>query len=147
MTTIAASVKHGTMAADSKCVFGDMHFPVVKIFRLPDGSLLGTAGSALYTAPFEAAMLAGKVYIPIEPVTSDTDFAALHLTKHGLFLFDVSFYSDRVGHGLCAIGTGGMIAYSYLLDGESPALAVTKACAVDINSGLPVQTETMKGKR
>ena len=147
MTTIAASVKHGTMAADSKCVFGDMHFPVTKIFKLPDGSLLGTAGTALYTAPFEAAMLAGKVYVPTEPVTSDTDFAALHLKKDGLYIFDNSFHADKVEHGVCAIGTGGMIAFSYLLGGAAPSEAVEKACQVDNNSGLPVHVETLKGKR
>ena len=147
MTTIAASVKHGCMAADSKCIFGDIHFPVVKIFRLPDGSLLGTAGSALYTAPFEAAMKAGQVYVPIEQVTSDTDFAALHLRKDGLYLFDESFHADRIEHGVCGVGTGGMVALSYLLNGFTPAEAVARACEVDNNSGLPVHTENLKGKR
>ena len=147
MTTIAASVKHGCMAADSKCVFGDAYFRINKIFRLSDGSLLGTAGAAIYTAPFEEAMKAGKRYEFKEPLTSDIDFAALHLTKQGLFVFDNSFHADKIEDGYFAVGSGGMIAYSYLIDDCHPSVAVEKACRVDVNSGLPVHTETLKGKR
>lgn len=144
MTTIAADLNG--MAADSKCCFGDIHFPVAKIIRLKDGSLLATAGTATYTGPFEAAMLAGETP-KLKEDSPDTDFAALHLTKAGLFVYDCSWHPDRVLSGHCAIGTGAMVAMSYLLNGASPSVAVERACEVDNNSGLPVQTELLKGKR
>ncbi len=147
MTTIAASVKHGSMASDSKCVFGDIHFPVTKIFRLPDGSLLGTAGASTYTIPFETAMREGRVYAPTESPNGEADFAALRLSKDGLYMYDSSFAAEKVLHGVCAVGTGNMIALSYLLDGASPSLAVEKACRVDNNSGLPVQSKKIKSTR
>lgn len=140
MTTIAADLKG--MAADSKCVFGDIHFRIAKIFRLKDGSLLATAGTSTYTAPFEAAMLAGKK--PILKDVVENDFAALHLTADGLFIYDCTWHADRVLSGKCAIGTGAMVAMSHLINGATLKVAVERACEVDNNSGLPVQVEYLK---
>lgn len=140
MTTIACDLNG--MAADSKCVFGDINFPIGKIFRLPDGTLLATAGTAAYTAPFEQAMKEGKV--PELKPDADSDFCAIHLTKDGVFAYDCSYHPDRVLSGKCAIGTGAQVAMSWLLNGATPQQAVERACEVDNNSGLPVQYEPLK---
>jgi len=151
VTTIAASAKHGSMAADSKCIFGDTHFQCDKIYRLPDGSLLGTAGSDAYTRPFVDQMLLGEVPALRAPQEStdqpEPEFAALHLTDEGLFVYDDVYSKIKVNSGYYAIGSGGMPALSHMMDGDLPEVAVTKACRVDNNSGLPVLTETLKGKR
>jgi len=148
MTTIAASVEHGVMAADSKCVFGDTFFPCDKIFRLPDGSLLAVAGADPYTRPFVNQMMQGITPDLLPPPASDDipdpEFSAILLNKDGLFIFDESYSSTKVNTGQYAIGTGGMPALSHLMDGDSPEEAVRKAIRVDNNSGLPVQMMTLK---
>lgn len=145
MTTIACNLEG--MASDSKCVFGETFFQCEKIIRLPDGSLLATAGTDIYTKPFINKMMAGEVPDVLDPPDTtdkpDPDFAAIHLTREGLFIYDDSYSSTKVISGKFAIGTGGMVAISWLLNGATPQQAVERACEVDNNSGLPVFYEPL----
>lgn len=145
MTTIACDLNG--MAADSKCVFGETFFPCEKIIRLPDGSLLATAGTDVYTKPFINKMMLGEIPdIIAPPETSDKpdpDFAAIHLTKDGVFIYDDAYSATKVTSGKFAIGTGGIVAISWLLNGATPQRAVEMACQVDNNSGLPVHYEPL----
>jgi hypothetical protein len=51
MTVIVAT--RDRMVSDSRLSFGDTHYNVGKIFRLPDGGLMATAGDGRLTYQFE----------------------------------------------------------------------------------------------
>lgn len=145
MTTVACSLVTKSMAADSQCSQGRSIYRVSKIIRLKNnGGLLSTAGSRYLTGAFEAEFKRG-VTDPAKPEVPDgeDEFEALWLRPDGIWLFDCSFYSERIAGDFAAIGTGGSVAMSHLFDGLTPEQAVLRACRVDPNSSAPVHNETL----
>ena len=144
MTTIAASVKHRCMAADSKVVVGGTLYYANKIKRLPNGALLGAAGPYEQCSAMERYIVDG-----VKPDFGDTEleFQVLVLERNGLVLYSASIEPVRLIDKVAAIGSGGDAALALLRYGCDPLDAVKGAIQVDNGSGGAVHVETLKGKR
>jgi hypothetical protein len=140
MTVIVAT--RDRMVSDSRLSFGDTHYNVGKIFRLPDGGLLATAGDGRLTYPFEKAFLAGEEPEPIE-AEDDEDFEGVILSPEGvLTLYDKAYSPNPVGNPHIVIGGGQATgaALSWLKHNATPEEAVARAIEVDTSCGSPVVT-------
>lgn len=144
MTTIAASVKHGSMAADSKVVVGGTLYYANKIKRLPNGSLMGAAGSYEQCAIMERFIVDG-----VKPDFGDAEleFQVVVLERGCIILYTGGIEPIRLIDKVCAVGSGGDAALALLRYGLTPAEAVKGACLVDNGSGGAICVETLKGKR
>lgn len=144
MTTIAASVKHGCMAADSKVCVGGTIYYAHKIKRLPSGSLMGTAGPYEQCSAMERYIVDG-----VKPEFGDAEleFQVLVLERGGLILYTAGIEPIRLIDKVAAIGSGGDAALALLRYGLEPAEAVRGACLIDNGSGGAIDVETLKRKR
>lgn len=135
MTTIAANLT--MMAADSRVVHGDTHFPGQKLYRIPDG-ILGIAGSGKAMEQFLRWIMAGENPDKV-PDAKDVDgsFSAMILRPGLLYVYLDDYWPEPVNRDYHAIGTGGGPALMALRLGHSPIEAVTLAWEVDSNSGGP----------
>jgi hypothetical protein len=138
VTTIACDGK--VMAADGLVTNGNdiaVEFDEKKIWRLPDGSILGAAGS---TDGCEA--IRRFLSNADEKLETVAEFDAIRLMPDGSGLS----YSDKGGEKStrctwpATLGTGGSIALGALLAGASPRRAVEIACQRDCGSGGKIRT-------
>lgn len=138
MTTVACDGK--VMAADGLVTNGSdiaVEFDGRKIWRLPDGSILGAAGS---TDACEAVrrFLSGQD----EKLDTLADFDAIRMMPDGSGLA----YCDKGGEKPtrctwpATIGSGGQLALGAMLAGASPKRAVEIACQRDTGSGGKIRT-------
>ena len=144
MTTIAASVKHRCMAADSKVVVGGTLYYANKIKRLPNGSLMGAAG------PYEQCSIMERFIVDgVKPEFGDSEleFQVLILERDGLVLYTGGIEPVRLLDKVAAIGSGGDAALALLRYGLNPEEAVKGAILVDNGSGGAVHVEPFKVKR
>lgn len=133
MTTIVASVKHRSMAADSKCTVGDLSFPSVKIYRI-NGALVGAAGDGAQCHSF-----LGWLRNQTRKRPDLDDFEALVLNEDGLFYYERDCIPNPVRRDYHAIGSGAGPALAALICGKTLKRAVEIACEVDSQSGGPVE--------
>lgn len=140
MTIVVAT--RDRMVSDSRLSFGDTNYEVGKIFRMPDGGLLATAGDGKLTYPFEKCFLVGKEPDPVE-AEDDQDFEGVILRPDGvLILYDKAYSPNALGNPYVAIGGGQATgaALSWLKHGATPEEAVARAIEVDTGCGGPVVT-------
>jgi len=142
MTTVAAN-RHG-MAADSRINTSDLHYRADKVFRVGNAIAGGCGETALVEAWVEWLRDGSRGRKP--NMERDADFAGLYLDSSGLYHVDWSCRLTPVNDPFFAIGSGAMAALAAMHCGKSPVEAVTVACMVDVNSGLPV-TELALPKR
>lgn len=142
MTTIAASVTHRCMAADSKACTDDIHFGVYKLRTMPDGSIIGCAGDWGTILKFYKYLEGG------EELDDESDISVLKLGYNGLELFDFKsgqFYPIRQKY--FAVGSGNGIALGVMSMGGTPQQAIEVAAMWDEATGLPIETITLKRRR
>jgi hypothetical protein len=129
------------MAADSQCTRGTTPSPTTKLFRGPDGSVLGIAGDfnqALALIDF----VCGRSESP--PDFSGADVTVLQLRRDGIWTYDNSARPIRVDLPFFAVGSGGDIALGAMHMGAAPEQAVKAAIRFDVFSGGRIQTMTLE---
>lgn len=138
MTTIAASIEHCCMAADTLSVGGNtvVSRRHTKIHRV-NGCLVGLSGlvtdGLLFLQWFETHDLDKR------PSLSE-DFAAMVLSRKGLFrYFDECVPLTAPDIRYYAIGSGWEWAYAAMDFGRSPAQAVRYAMTRDVSTGGSVR--------
>lgn len=158
MTCIA--YKDGVMAADSKCTdyTGMFITKSQKLFRLPNKSVLGTAGDADVRLLFEVL---GKASLKRLPSKADlaitkTCFSGLWAWPNGtLYAIDIEpreFSGNHEWDGQlyeiverCAsAGSGGSYAMGAMLAGKSAVEAVSISCKLDSFCQMPVKSIVVK---
>lgn len=161
MTVIAYSRKHKIMAADSRCSDEySMHLTnCQKIYRLPNGALVGTSGD---DDARELLVLLGKATprkMPTRQQLADTKTEFLGIMvfpkAHEIFVIDVHFVERNsdgsewtgsvspIKDSVVAVGHGQQFAYGALDLGHSPIEAVKVTCQRDTTCALPVQWEKL----
>lgn len=152
MTTIAANRE--LMASDSKVTldgFG-ISYPALKIFRGKD-CVVGAAGDGENSTlliewaknGFKAA--SRPKFRRKKDAADDADAVLLILRSSGLFLLtDSDSEPERIEADFFAVGSGGLAARVAMMQGADPVRAVELACAVDDQSGLPVQVIRLNEK-
>lgn len=132
MTTIVGTSE--CIVADSRCADGDQTWEVEKVERI-SGGLYAAAGTSADGEKFFAWIRRarrGK-----KPEVHE-DFAALALTKDGLFLYDSELHPMRLAASM-AIGSGAKAARGAMAMGADPVQAVKVACEIDAGSSPPVR--------
>lgn len=137
MTTIAACVQHGEMAADSQWSDGAEVGPIRKVYRIR-GALVGLAGDVgLYSktvawarAGFDSPAPRGDISV----IVLDADGLRTWEPLNGWIRYAKQF----------AIGSGGRDARAAMLAGAAPRRAVQIACAIDAQSGGPVRVYRLR---
>jgi ATP-dependent protease HslVU (ClpYQ) peptidase subunit len=132
MTTIACDGQ--SMAADGQSTQNAVAVTKesVKVFRQPDGSIVGMAGHAMYKSAMLKFLASGeKPSVEIGP--DDISALVLHLDG-AIALYVGAEYQGDVSAPF-SIGSGGEIALGAMLAGASPRQAVEIACQRDIYTG------------
>lgn len=140
MTTIAASLKHQSMSADSRMIYDDTTYSISKIKRLADGSLLGFSGSMALCMKM-IAYIEGEA--PEPEVGGEHEFDIVILRKDKIELYPNQLKPVDLQDLFCGIGTGGKVALAAMRAGKTPKQAVELALTVDSNSYGPVHTERL----
>ena len=138
MTTIFADVKTGVMVCDSKCTTGTSWYPITKVFRM-DGELIGLAGSVKECQTYRKWYENGKK----GPRPKLENFAALTLSKEGLFDHGTDGLILLVERGFHGIGSGGDMATAAFMAGADPVNSVRIACEIDAQSGGEIHTHKL----
>ena len=120
------------MAADRKTVDGDLYFPTTKIFKI-NGDLVGAAGNAGDCEKFLAwyDKQRGK-----PPTLEECTFAAIALTKKGIFSYDSDCVAIKVDRDYAACGSGGLGALVAMENGADPKTAIEKVSAFENNTSF-----------
>jgi ATP-dependent protease HslVU (ClpYQ) peptidase subunit len=137
VTTIA--YRNGVMAGDSLVTSDDTRFGRVrKVFRLANGALVGVSGDAA------KAMRLARALEEAQGRLTD-DIAALTRKCDGIYVYPQGtvWVLECGGMFEChndfvASGTGMTAALAAMTMGAGARKAVEVACALDVNSGLPV---------
>ena len=141
MTTIAWDGR--SLSADRKATAGTMSMTTQKIHLLPDGSLLGFAGSLseglLLVRWFSEGCPKKK-----SPKIAETD--AIHVTKKGAVLYEPSLVAIPVLDPVFAIGSGSDYARGAMAMGADSRRAVEVAALFDPNTGLGVDTLMLESR-
>lgn len=138
MTTLVCSRE--LMASDSQCTRGTTPSFTTKLFRGPDGSVLGISGNfnqALALVDF----LCGRSESP--PDFSE-EVSVLQLRRDGIWIYDGSTRPVRVDLPFFACGSGSDIALGAMHMGAAPEQAVKAAIRFDVYTGGKVQTMTLE---
>ena len=146
MTVIA--YRDGVMAADSRITFsgeesGSAYGRCAKLYRTKD-AIIGLQGESSPGLVFLDWYKSGKRKPPEGLVTSDADFFALVLTKHGLFLFDKWCRGEEVLDEFWAIGSGAKAALGAMHMGADAEQACDIACRIDPYCAPPIETMTLE---
>ena len=127
MTTICTDGL--SMAADSRGTTGDIvtSSKAKKLHRLPDGSIIGSAGVTKDCLRAIDAIADGKEY--------DGDYTLLRLMPDGKVLkYECCTYGME-SELPATIGTGREVALGAMLAGANPKRAVTIAASCDVYTG------------
>lgn len=150
MTTIAWDGK--TMAADKQSTGGGMKYQSheSKIHKgtyhgMP--ALFAGAGTSVYSAAVIEWLLAGMPDDKPEMPSAPDSFTVLVATELGLFEYIDSLRPVPLGIRKWAIGSGNEYAFGAMAAGASAKKAVEIACALDVNSGMGVDTLTLRKGR
>lgn len=150
--TIAIAMRD-RIVSDSRLTSEDAYYSVGKIFRLPDESLLSSAGDARLTYPFEKAHCAGEEPEPME-AEEDESFEGVVLRPDGqLILYNGPAFSPfLVADPFVVIGNTMAcgVVRSWLKHGVAPEIAIARAIEVDPTCGGDIVTVMLhpnKGSR
>jgi hypothetical protein len=128
VTTIAASLIHKEIAADSKCSSDDSFCNVWKLRNWKDGPI-GAAGDWGHILKFfEALETNGEV-------DSEWDIEVLQLQSSGLYIYEASLKPYPIKDKFYAIGSGAAYALAAMALGKSPREAVEIAARFDPGTG------------
>lgn len=133
MTTIAASLDHQMIAADSRCSTDGWMFNVHKLRAGPQ-SAFGAAGTWEQILKFYAALEANG------EIEGECDVTVLELRKDSLYVYDGSLLAFPIKERFWAIGTGAPYAVAAMHLGKSPQEAVEIAMLYDPGTGGPIET-------
>ena len=137
MTAIA--IKAGEVAADSQLSGSNSACRVMKLVRLPDGSVAAGAGAMRDIYRAFVWLKSGA-----EGEGPEIDDATVAIVKpdHTILLADGGWPAYPIMDTTYAIGCASDLVRQALADGLSPAEAVAKACRLDTNSSAPIYTMT-----
>lgn len=139
MTTIAAKVSTGEIAADSM-VSGDDSFYLVEKLRKGKASIYGACGDWDKILKFYQVLESGG------DLDSDTDVTVLELRNDGIWIYEGTIIPARIKNDFWAVGTGANYAIAAMHLGLSPAEAVKIACMYDACSNEPIDSMTLGGR-
>ena len=140
MTTIAARVSTGEIAADSM-VSGDDSFYLVEKLRRGKCSVFGACGDWDKILKFYQAMEMGG------ELDSELDVTVLERRNDGLWGYEGTISPARIKNEFWAIGTGANYAIAAMHLGLSPLEAVQLACKYDTSSNEPIDVLKLEGRR
>ena len=138
MTTIAASLAHNEIAADSKCSSDDSFCSVYKLRQWKDGPI-GAAGDWHHILKFYEALETGG------DIDSEWDIEVLQLQPTGLYIYGASLKPYPIKDKYYAIGSGAAYALAAMALGKPPREAVEIAAMFD--SGTGGEIDVLKGNR
>lgn len=141
MTTIA--YRNGVLAGDTMESFDRtiMPYAVRKVFRLPDGTLLGATGTAEACEVVRRALAKGSPLPKLEDVEAVRVFKANHIE-----VFEGHLWR-RVHAPFYALGSGCDVALAAMYAGATAREAVAIAVKMDTATGGRVQTVALRRKR
>jgi hypothetical protein len=144
MTTVAAKVSTGEIAADSM-VSGDDSFYLVEKLRRGKNSVYGACGD------WDKCLKMLQVLESGGELDSDTDVTVLELRfdgkDNGIWIYESTIIPARIKNDFFAIGTGANYALAAMHLGLSPTEAVKLACLYDTSSHEPIDTMRLGGIR
>jgi hypothetical protein len=131
MTTIAASLTHKEIAADSMCS-GEDSFYLVEKLRKGKVSVYGAAGDWDKILKFYDALTKGG------ELDSECDVEVLELRSDGLWVYEGTIIPAKLKNSFYAIGTGAGYAMAAMHLGKSPREAVEIAALYDPGTRGPI---------
>lgn len=140
MTCIA--YRKGVMAADTQMTFGDgSKAKVSKVVRLPDGSLLGTAGSKRVVEKLKAWALADFDPAHKPKLNNKSEMEGLLVKKvdGSIWLYDWTLDPDKLEDEFFAIGSGGAYALGAMAKGATAVQAIRIAARYDSGTSEPIE--------
>jgi hypothetical protein len=138
MTTIAASLTHNEIAADSMCSGDDCYYLVEKL-RKGKTSVYGACGDWDKILKFYQALETNG------EVDSECDIEVLELRNDGLWVYEGTIIPAKLKNTFYAIGTGAGYAMAAMHLGKSPREAIEIAALFDPGTRGPI--DVMKGTR
>lgn len=144
MTVIACNLDE--MAADTLCHEDDSsHYHAFKMLRLPDGSIIGGAGS--HPEKIMDWILRGRPDNDRPEFKEKTDdFSILHLRHDGIYLYVNSLVPHRLKEKNYAVGCGADVAlYCMRKQKMSPAEAAKEATEINLFCGGSIEVMRLKG--
>jgi hypothetical protein len=139
MTTIAARVSTGEIAADSM-VSGDDSFYLVEKLRKGKNSIYGACGD------WDKCLKMLQVLESGGDLDSDTDVSVLEIRSDGLWVYEGTIIPARIKNDFWAIGTGANFAIAAMHCGKSVLEAVEIACMYDTSSHGPIDYMRLGGR-
>lgn len=140
MTTIAASLIHKEIAADSKCSSDNSFCSVWKLRNWKDGPI-GAAGDWGHILKFfEALETNGEI-------DSEWDIEVLQLQPNGLYIYEASLKPYPIKDKFYAVGSGAAYALAAMALGKSPREAVEIAAKFDPGTGGEIDVITLGRNR
>lgn len=130
------------MACDS-CGDAEYAMSVEKVHRLPDGSLVGTAGTAAVCIDVVRWLEAGGVGDAPKPGEDECFFLLILKPDGTIWRAESRFPAFQVLDGFAAIGSGAPFAMAAMEMGASPAQAVRVAIKYDTGSGGRVRSKSI----
>jgi ATP-dependent protease HslVU (ClpYQ) peptidase subunit len=139
VTTIATDGR--VMAADGRTVGNGtiLNDRSKKLYRLPDGSIVGGAGDADFL-PKAVEELARSIRDEEEPALVKGDYALIRLMPKGQLLYYYEKLLPTVVFAPFAIGSGSAFAEGAMLAGKHPVDAVKIATLRDTGTGGRIHT-------
>lgn len=129
MTTVAASLKHRQIAADSKCSDDGYHYQVSKLRIFEDKALArAAAGNWDNCLKFHEAMELGN------EIDEDLDLEVIELRADGIYVYEGKIPA-KIKNDYYAIGSGSAYAIAAMRLGLTPAEAVALAAEFDPATG------------
>lgn len=140
MTTIAARLSTGEMAADSICAGDDVHYLVSKLRKAPR-SIFGGAGQWDTLLRFYAHLTVsgGAPEALLKILEPCGDIEVLEMREDGLYVYESCYISTPIKNDFYAVGTGRNFAIAAMHMGASPREAVALAAVYDTNTGGPIE--------
>jgi len=123
------------MAADTQCT-GDYIVRLQKVFRLPNGGVVGMSGKLTQSYSAVKWMLDGEQGDP--PVFKGASLLIMQ-PDGSLSMVDDEFPAIPIMDKVAAIGSGAQAAMLAMTEGATAAGAVRKAAKVDPYTSEPVQ--------
>jgi ATP-dependent protease HslVU (ClpYQ) peptidase subunit len=147
MTSIAFDGK--TMAADKQMNTGNMKHTVARS-KIRAGeyhgmpALFGGSGTTVYCDAVIEWLIAGMPDDKPEMPSNPDSFTVIVATEAGLYEYIDSLRPIPLGQIKWAIGSGGEYAFGAMAAGACAKKAVEIACTFDPNSGMGVETLTLR---
>ena len=140
MTTIAASLVHKQIAADSMCSGEGSYYSVCKLRQWKDG-VAGAAGDWVQILKFFNSIEHGG------DLDSDCDVECMELRADGIWVYESTIIPACIKEPFYAIGTGSAYALAAMHLGKSPKEAVEIAALFDPATRGPIDVITIGGKK